>query len=288
MKKWIEYFITFIIIVSLIFIGFYSTLVVKKLGVLISILQNKIEIYEIYKQQELKKLKETIKNMADLVIKNDKNQLELVEDVNKNLKEIQSQIENELKTKKQIDLSNVEDIKKANIIVYNTTMGANASGSHIVIKGKHYILTCAHLVENEKDFVWGVLDEGIWHPLGLAKINRKRDLALFKIFMVEDLPYLEISDKFPVEGSEVVVIGNPIGLKDVITEGIIAKVKDKLYILTNKIYFGSSGGAVLYKGKMVGVVNQIVVYSNFSEVFVNYTYSVNLETIKEFLKIREE
>lgn len=287
MKKWIEYFIAFIIIISIVFIGFYSSLVVKKLGMLISILQNKIEIHELYRQRELKELRGIINKMTTLVIENDRYQLELVEDINKNLEEIQkiqSQIENELKTRKQIDLSNVEDIKKANIIVYNTTMDISGSGSHIVIKGKHYILTCAHLVENKENFVWGVLDEGTWHLLGLVKINKGKDLALFEIFMVEDLPYLEISDESPVEGSEVVVIGNPDDLKDIITEGIIAKVKNKRYILTNKIYFGSSGGAVLYKGKIVGVVNQIVVYSKFSKIFVNYAYSLNLETIKEFLK----
>jgi len=287
MKKWIDYFITFVIIISIAFIGVYSTFIIKKLGFLISTLQNKVEIYEQYRQEELNKLEETINKIINLVIRNDENQLELVEDINKNIKEIQkiqSQIENELKTKKQINLDNVEDIKKANIIVYNTTMRFGGSGSHIVIKGKHYILTCAHLVKKEEDFIWGVLDNGTWHPLGLIKINKREDLALFEIFMVEDLPYLEISNETPEVGSEVIIIGNPNDLKDIITDGIIAKVKNKGYILTNKIYFGSSGGAVLYKGKIVGIVTKIKVYTKFSEIFVNYAYSINLETIKKFLK----
>lgn len=317
MKKWVEHIITTITVIALVLMGFYSVLIVRNIGYLISTLHNKIDIYEQYRQEELDKLGEMIYKMATLTIENDYSQLEIdglqqieiknltkfltelgilttenderqlkltgdIIEVIKGIQDNQFKIKKELKTKKRINLDNVEEIKKANVLLYNTTAGFDGSGSHIVIKDKHYILTCAHLVKDEEDFVWVVLDEGSWHPLGLVKINKSKDLALFEIFMVDNLPYLEISDEFPKEGSEVVIIGNPADLTDIITDGVIAKVKNKGYLFTNKIYFGNSGGAILYKGKIVGVVNKIGVHYQLP-VIVNYGYGVRLEIIKEFL-----
>ena len=180
-------------------------------------------------------------------------------------------------------MKNVEKYKKANLLIYNATANFSGSGTHIKIKNKDYILTASHLIENPDDFIWGILDNGDWHPLELTKINKEKDLILFRVFGLECHPYLEISDESPKEGSKIIVIGNPDDMKDVITDGIISKVGRKGYLFTNIIYFGNSGGAILYKGKIIGVVSEFRCYFQIP-IFVNYGFGCKLEMIKDFLE----
>ena len=99
-----------------------------------------------------------------------------------------------------------------------------------------------------------------------------------------------VSDEFPKEGSEIAVIGNPDGLKDIITNGVISEIREYDYLLTNKVYRGNSGGAIIYKGKIVGVINMILTF--FEEltppIIVNYSMGTNLKSIREFLDINEK
>lgn len=253
-----------------------------------SLIENDKKQIEIDGQQqtEIKDLTDLLTKLGGIVIDNDTKQLKLTKEIMTVIEELQDimfQTKSKLKGMKTIDLKNVENIKEANILISNTSTEMECSGSHIRIKDEDYILTCAHIIKSEEDFIWGVLDTENRHPLELIKFDRKKDLALFKIFMVEDLPHLEISNEAPKEGSEILLIGNPDYLEDVITGGVIAKVKKKGYLFTNLHFFGSSGGAVLYKGKIVGIVSKS--YSYIRPPFIiNLGYSPKLKTIKEFLK----
>lgn len=179
-------------------------------------------------------------------------------------------------------LIDIEAIKQANVKILNTTAIRNGSGTHIIINDKHYILTASHLVNMETDFIWAEINKEL-HPLGLIKIDYEKDLALFEIFMVDSLPALEIADKSPVETDEIMVIGNPNMQEDFITMGSIIKITADRYIFSNLIFYGNSGGAILYKGKLIGVASQVMNFYNLS-VFVNYGVGIKLERIKEFLK----
>jgi len=252
-----------------------------------SIIANDKNQIQIDKQQqlEIKDLTKLLINLGEIVIDNDIKQLKVTKKITGIVEELQNTVlhtKSRLKEMKIIDLDNVENIKKANVLIVNTTAQVEGSGSHIKIKGENYILTCAHLIKEDKDFIWAILDTGTWHPLELIKIDKEKDLALFKVFMVEDLPYLEISDKSPKEGSEVILIGNPADLEDVITNGILAKIEENNYLFTNLNYYGNSGGALLYKGKIVGVISASLSYIR-PFLTVHYGCSSKLEQIREFL-----
>ena len=199
----------------------------------------------------------------------------------------QRRILDKLSRTKTIDLENAKNVKRANLMIFNISAGFSGSGSHIKIGENHYILTVAHLIHNANDILWAVDDNGDIYPLELTKLNKKQDIALFKVDSIEELPYLEISQEIPQIGSEVIVIGNPDHLTDVITDGVIAKVTKSYYYVTNILYFGNSGGAILYKGKIVGVAKGIQTYfKKFKETTITATYGVGtrLEVIQEFLK----
>jgi len=195
----------------------------------------------------------------------------------------QSRVKKTLNDVEYIDLKDVDNIKKANLLIVNITRNYGGSGSHIKINNKSYVLTCAHLVKNEDDKIMAKDDNGVKYPLELIKIDKVKDLALFQIWNTEHIPYLEISKRYPKEGSKVIVIGNPSRMTDVITDGIIAKIDEYTHLTTNKIYRGNSGGAVLYRGKILGIASQFLYYYS-PPIIVSYCRAINLNTIEEFLK----
>ncbi len=292
MKNWLKLIGITILIGT--FLGLFvgNFLIYTGLVDLLSTLESKIGIYEIQREQQVKEMTEFIKEIGTLAIENDKEQLELVKVVTETTKEVQKNIdkiieiqkgiEQKLKLTKTIDVPNIENIKGANVSIYNVTNGTGGSGTHIKIKGKSYILTCNHLIKDIEDFMVAGNDR-----ITLVKYSKEKDLALFEFNNELDLPYLEISNAVPTEGNEVLIVGNPDGLIDVITEGIISKSGDKYYIMTNKIYFGTSGGAILYKGKIIGVATQFRVWYEFP-LIVNFAYGCNLETLQEFLAEMDE
>lgn len=246
-------------------------------------------------QKEIRNLAQVLLELEQIIDKNDKEQLDLVKNIKntiKNLKNQQTEIENKLEETKKIDLDNAEDIKQANLVIYNTAYGTQGSGSHIKIGDDYYVLTCMHMLRTKNDFIWSVDDSNTWRPLELVKVDRKNDLALFRIYMTEDLPYLEISEIFPKAGSEIVIIGNPSNYEDILTDGIISKITKNEYIFTNIVYFGNSGGSILYKGKIIGVVTQMEMTYNLKKdekLFILMGAGPKLEIIQEFLKdIKEE
>jgi len=246
-------------------------------------IERQIRVFEIDRREQAYDIYKTLNNTLDSVIINAEGILQLAKNVEE-LKDNLIKANENMKKLKPIDLPNIENIKEANLVIYNSTVGTGGSGTHIKIKGNSYILSVAHMVDNKDDKLFGITNDGIFYPLILEKIDKKADLSLFKIVGIEDLPYLKIADESPKEGSEIVIIGNPDSLEDIVTEGIIAKVTKKGYVFTNTVFFGNSGGAILYKGKIAGVVSQLRTYFNFPIVYVNYGYGSNLRTIQNFLR----
>lgn len=202
---------------------------------------------------------------------------------NRTINKIQRTIDSSVYKYATIDTYGVDRFKRANYEIYNNTVGCYGSGTHIRIKQTDYILTCAHVVKSNFDELIAVDDNSAIHKLYLAKINRSMDLALFWIKTPNDSEPLYISQEEPNVGSRIKTIGNPSHLVDVITEGTICKKSGIYYFMTNKIAGGNSGGAILYKGKVVGVVTQIRYFGN-NLVQVNYSYGPNLKALRIFLK----
>ena len=241
----------------------------------IVILQNKLEIFAQYHQETVNKI---IDQYNEILVASAQKILGL----EKAIETLQKLIDE----KKSIDLTKVNQIKEANLLIINATAGFMGSGTHIKLNNKSYILTCAHLLIDKEDKIVAQDDNGYYHFTEVVKVNEDMDLMLLETTTIGKLAYLEISDIFPEQGSEVTVIGNPSGLLNMITDGIISQIEKTYYIITNKIYFGNSGGALIYKGKVVGVISQIATFSNVTLTGVvaqNYGVVVKLEHILTFL-----
>lgn len=143
-----------------------------------------------------------------------------------------------------------------------------AKGSGFIISEDGYILTNNHLVGNADKVTVKRLDA----PEVEAEIvgtDPASDIALLKIDVDEELPYLEFadSDKLKV-GEWVLAIGNPFGLSHTVTAGIVsAKGRSGIgladyedFIQTDAaINPGNSGGPLInLQGEVVGINTAIV------------------------------
>lgn len=139
---------------------------------------------------------------------------------------------------------------------------AMAAGSGVIVDGQRgLIITNFHVVRNAQA-VQVTLKDGrkfAADPVGMAP---NLDLAVLKIG-AKDLPSLSLGDSRKLEvGDYVVAIGNPFGLGQTVTSGIVSATERPLgqgdsrrFIQTDApINPGNSGGALLnLHGELVGI-----------------------------------
>jgi len=230
---------------------------IKNLGITVGMLTREVQAFNNRIRQELFLYTGTLRKTIELLQDNQSDNFIQMEDIkkriefmNKELKKIDNIFRG---AETQFGLENLDDCMRANVSVTNLTTGMEGSGSHIKIKGKSYILTCNHIISHPSNNFEALENkETIARSLELVKADYRADLALFKIHDF-NCPYLEISNVEPSVGETVYAIGNPRIFLDVITSGIISLCEETEYVTTVNIFYGNSGGALLYKGKIVGV-----------------------------------
>ncbi len=101
----------------------------------------------------------------------------------------------------------------------------HALGSGVVVSPNGYILTNNHVIENAKD-IQVALNDGRSLNAKLVGTDPQTDVALLKIDAT-NLPALTLADSDAVEiGDVVLAIGNPFGIGQTVTEGIVS-AKDR-------------------------------------------------------------
>lgn len=141
-------------------------------------------------------------------------------------------------------------------------------GSGFVISADGYIVTNNHVIDNADEVK--VQFKGNETPVKAKIVGRDQetDLALLKVEGKSNLPYLEFGDSGKVKvGAWVLAIGNPFGLENTVTLGIVS-AKGRIigagpfdnFIQTDaSINPGNSGGPLIdLDGKVVGINTAIV------------------------------
>jgi len=139
---------------------------------------------------------------------------------------------------------------------------AMAAGSGVIVDGaKGLIITNFHVVRNA-EAVQVTLKDGRKYPADPVGLDPDLDLAVLRIG-AKDLPALPLGDSSKLQvGDYVVAIGNPFGLGQTVTSGIISATDRPLgqgdsrrFIQTDApINPGNSGGALInLHGELVGI-----------------------------------
>jgi serine protease Do len=140
-------------------------------------------------------------------------------------------------------------------------------GSGFIINKKGYIVTNNHVVENAKEIIVTLHNEKDYRAEVIGR-DKKTDLTLIKIEAEGDLPMAPLgdSDKLGV-GEWVLAIGNPFGLAETITAGIVSAKGRAIgagpyddFIQTDaSINPGNSGGPLFnFWGEVVGINTAII------------------------------
>jgi len=135
-------------------------------------------------------------------------------------------------------------------------------GSGVIVSSKGYILTNNHVIE-DADEIQALLADGRTAPATLVGSDPESDLAVLRIGL-DDLPAATMGDSESIRvGDVVLAIGNPFGVGQTVTQGIVsAKGRSELGLTTFENFIqtdaainpGNSGGALINaEGEIVGI-----------------------------------
>jgi Do/DeqQ family serine protease len=143
----------------------------------------------------------------------------------------------------------------------------NSLGSGVIVTPDGYVVTNNHVIADADD-IRVVLADRREFPARVVARDERTDLAFLKISAEEPLPYLKIGDSDALEvGDIVLAIGNPFGVGQTVTQGIVSATARtgvgrnsyQFFIQTDAaINPGNSGGALVnMKGELVGINTMI-------------------------------
>jgi S1-C subfamily serine protease len=156
----------------------------------------------------------------------------------------------------------VEKVSESVVVVYSLDSRGKISGQgtgFLVTKGR--IVTNRHVIDGAFAIKIKTKVGNIYSVTHVLAPNRNLDLACLFIRNAEErIKSLIPKSTAPKLGENILVIGNPLGLEQTVSNGIISAIRElkgfgKVYQLTAPISRGSSGSPVVdMKGEVLGVV----------------------------------
>lgn len=166
----------------------------------------------------------------------------------------------------------------------------NSLGSGVIVSHEGYVLTNNHVVEGA-DEIEVVLTDGRKAPAKVVGLDPETDLAVIKI-KLDKLPVIVLGQsELARVGDVVLAIGNPFGVGQTVTMGIISALgRNNLHINSFEnfiqtdaaINFGNSGGALVdTRGNLIGINTAIYSQSGGS---VGIGFAIPVSTAKTVME----
>jgi serine protease Do len=138
-------------------------------------------------------------------------------------------------------------------------------GTGVLIDPRGYIVTNYHVVE-EVDEIEARTADGLYLPASIVETDKRHDLAVLKVDIARPLPYLSLLGAGSgIRGETVIAIGNPYGLEDSVTLGIVSAVDRELKLPNGEVFQGliqtdaninpgnSGGPLITIDGQLLGI-----------------------------------
>ncbi|NML73896.1 DegQ family serine endoprotease [Rhizobium sp. S-51] len=176
----------------------------------------------------------------------------------------------------------------------NRTEKQSSLGSGVIVGANGMVVTNNHVIDGADD-IKVALSDGREFPVKVVLKDDRLDLAVLKIDAKEELPALAIGDSDRLEvGDLVLAIGNPFGVGQTVTSGIVSGLARNsinegdfgFFIQTDAaINPGNSGGALMnMKGELIGI-NTAIFSKGGGSNGVGFAIPANL--VKVFLNAAE-
>lgn len=170
-------------------------------------------------------------------------------------------------------------------------MPQKGTGSGAIIDKKGYIITNSHVIQGARSLEVTLADGSKW-PAELIGSDPDSDLAVIRIKVPpEKVSVIHMGDSSSLRiGQKVLAIGNPFGLGQTLTTGIISSIGRNIRtgsgtVLRNLIQTdaainpGNSGGPLLNsKGEMIGI-NTVILSPTAANVGVGF--AIPVDTVKD-------
>jgi S1-C subfamily serine protease len=157
------------------------------------------------------------------------------------------------------ELSLAEIVKKTSqsVVVVKTSSGV---GSGFFINSQGYIVTNKHVLTNTGNAEIKTATGNVYKINSIVAEDYDGDLVIASSEAVESesVPVI-LNVNLPEVGEKVVVIGNPLGLEQTVSDGIVSAIRSnqqaiKFIQITAPVSMGNSGGPLLnMRGEVIGV-----------------------------------
>jgi S1-C subfamily serine protease len=181
--------------------------------------------------------------------------------------------------------------------VYVTLTNGAAIGSGVIVNSQGYIVTNNHVVSGATT-IQVILCNGTKEPAQLAGADTANDLAVLKIAVPQGgLSVATLGDSTQLKvGQEVLVIGNPLGITQTVTDGIVSALKRSVSegqgapTIQNAIQTdapinpGNSGGALVdLQGDVVGIPTLTAIDPEFNTPANGVGFAIPANRVKAIL-----
>ena len=164
----------------------------------------------------------------------------------------------------------------------------------MVISDDGYIVTNAHVLKENGFHTVHTTDDKIYNAIIIGR-DSKTDIAIIKVDNAGLTPAVLGDSDEAIVGEQVIAVGNPAGLSNTVTDGIISAVNRKIRsdstgfemncIQTNAdISPGNSGGALVNMyGQVIGITSSKYVSSSFEGLGFAITINDALPIIEQLI-----
>jgi S1-C subfamily serine protease len=263
---------------------------------IIGVVLGLVVVLGIFQYQTNDTLANKINNISEQIKSSDRINEYTIKGIDETLKNLDKKV-TELPAKERIAKIKLEQtLKQVNVMVKNESEGTLGSGVSIKYKGNFYVLTAGHMAESDQAQLYLYENNKQICKLEIVKHDyeggmietTKNDLLLLRPINKNMQPkfYTEIADNEPITGTQIYIVGNPMGIEDVISDGRVIIYKDNFMYYIDHTYFGNSGGGVYdYQGKLLGIVSHMYnlrPMEGYPDYIING--AVRLDTILAFMR----
>lgn len=173
-----------------------------------------------------------------------------------------------------------------------TTVQGQQIGSGVIIDTKGDIVTNNHVISGEQSIV-AVLSNGSTEQAQLIGTSASNDLAVVRITLFAHMTVIQIGDSLKLTvGQEVLAIGNPLGITETATKGIVSALNRSVtestgVTLTHAIQTdaavnpGNSGGALInLQGQLIGIPTLTAVNTETNTAANGVSFAIPSSTIQ--------
>ena len=198
------------------------------------------------------------------------------------LREKEFTLKNKQKPTEKQSLSTIYGtVKRGVYLIYTENAEGVSQGSAFVVDKSGLAISNFHVFKEASSAI-AMNEFGDKFMISeIIEYNEDKDFIIFRLGNQNNIPFLNISNVVPVIGESVFAVGNPKGLSQTLSTGIISGFRNENNLLqtTTAITYGSSGGPLFNEnGEVIGVTT-----SGVGEANLNFALNIKSIPITKYI-----